>query len=73
MKQIFVVLIFIVALSLSSCTNPKNKKVKTKCINGVLYYYIQTSGPYTGYGFMAPAYNRDSTVKTCDLKETIQR
>ena len=62
------IIIIAVTLLLSSCANPKNEEVNTKCIDGVLYYYIQTHEPYAGYGFMAPAYNRDGTIKTCDYK-----
>ena len=64
----------IVVLFISSCndrhevigTIPANEtsKYPTKCIDGVLYY--------SGYsGRLAPAFNRDSTVKLCgdDLDE----
>ena len=65
MKRMVILLIFVAALLLSACSDPKNEQIKTRCINGVLYYYIQTHEPYAGYGFMAPAYNRNGTVKTC--------
>lgn len=44
-----------------------NKEIKTRCINGVNYYFFKEhSGNNRGWGFMAPKYNKDGKLSLCE-------
>jgi hypothetical protein len=71
MKTIFLSLLIIATLLLSSCSrgenaDTENTDIKTRCIEGVTYFLFKEMKGYYGYGFMSPKFNRDGTINTCN-------
>lgn len=54
---------------LAGCSNRPEpvtlENLNVSCISGVQYYHYAEKHRSKGYGNMAPAYNRDGTLKLC--------
>jgi hypothetical protein len=74
MKKIFLIPLVILLIGCEaleeaeriSQDRQQRANLETKCLDGVVYYFTRVYSGYQGYGFMAPKFNADGTLDTCD-------
>lgn len=64
------IILFILAVCISGCSAgnepmTKKKEMKTRCLDGVVYYMFDE----VRRGYMSPKFKKDGTIATCEPKE----
>jgi len=63
---IIIILLLITGCSAGEESSTRTEEIKTRCIDGVVYYLSREAERYIGYGYMSPKYKQDGSVVICN-------